>query len=180
MLLSIGGIRSFAVRAIGRWVSSGAIVLVWALCLPLWASAPLTAASRATVSDGLIASLAGGELVLEATPLRAEGLLAFARRLCGSDEMAPRISAANNGARKLLMGVRYRVPFELLRPELQMQVVRALDEADITPDDLEMHKPTLDEVFLTLTGHVAEDTAEAEDDAAPPAPGRSRFGRRSR
>ena len=31
-----------------------------------------------------------------------------------------------------------------------MKVVRALDEADIAPEDLEMHKPTLDEVFLTL------------------------------
>ena len=60
-----------------------------------------------------------------------------------------------------------------------MEVVRRLDEAGLTPEDLEMHKPTLDEVFLTLTGHVAEDASEeaAEEE---PGNGRRRFGRRSR
>jgi ABC-2 type transport system ATP-binding protein len=59
-------------------------------------------------------------------------------------------------------------------------VVRALDEAGVVPDDLEMHKPTLDEVFLTLTGHVTDESGEGEDEPAPSAAGRSRFGRRSR
>ena len=58
-----------------------------------------------------------------------------------------------------------------------MEVVRLLDEAGITPDDLEMHKPTLDEVFLTLTGHVAEEAEDEESATKPPATGRSRFGR---
>jgi ABC-2 type transport system ATP-binding protein len=61
-----------------------------------------------------------------------------------------------------------------------MQVVRALDEADITPDDLEMHKPTLDEVFLAITGHVAEEADAEEAEQEKPAAGRKRFGRRSR
>lgn len=74
----------------------------------------------------MIASLIGGELYLEATPQRSEGLLAFARRLCGSDTVARRIAAANGGTRELLMGVRYKVPFEILRPELQMSIVHAL------------------------------------------------------
>jgi daunorubicin resistance ABC transporter ATP-binding subunit len=39
-----------------------------------------------------------------------------------------------------------------------MQAVRVLDEAGITPDDLTLRKPTLDDVFLSLTGHVAEET----------------------
>ncbi len=60
-----------------------------------------------------------------------------------------------------------------------MEVVRQLDDANITPDDLEMHKPSLDEVFLTLTGHVAEEAAEAEQPAEA-ANGRGRFGRRRR
>ena len=59
-------------------------------------------------------------------------------------------------------------------------VVRALDEAGITAEDLEMHKPTLDEVFLTLTGHVAETEDGEEQEQAESAAGRSRFGRRSR
>ena len=39
-----------------------------------------------------------------------------------------------------------------------IQVVRALDDAGIAPGDLSLRKPTLDDVFMTLTGHVAEDT----------------------
>jgi len=40
-----------------------------------------------------------------------------------------------------------------------IDVVRRLDEAGIQPNDIEMHKPTLDDVFLTLTGHVAAPSA---------------------
>jgi ABC-2 type transport system ATP-binding protein len=36
------------------------------------------------------------------------------------------------------------------------QVVRDLDEAQITIDDIALRRPTLDDVFLTLTGHAAE------------------------
>ena len=62
-----------------------------------------------------------------------------------------------------------------------MQVVRALDEAALTPDDLEMHKPTLDEVFLTLTGHAAEVvTPEDGGGGRKTMAGRSRFGRAGR
>jgi ABC-2 type transport system ATP-binding protein len=37
-----------------------------------------------------------------------------------------------------------------------MQVVRDLDEAGIAVDDLALRRPTLDDVFLSLTGHAAE------------------------
>ena len=60
-----------------------------------------------------------------------------------------------------------------------MQVVRLLDDAGLTPDDLEMHKPTLDEVFLTLTGHVAERQAEDQIPVAEAPRRRGRFGRGS-
>ena len=36
-------------------------------------------------------------------------------------------------------------------------VVRALDSAEITVSELAVHRPTLDDVFLALTGHAAED-----------------------
>ncbi len=39
--------------------------------------------------------------------------------------------------------------------------VRRLDEAEIAIDDITTHHPTLDDVFLTLTGQTATD-AEAE------------------
>ncbi len=37
-----------------------------------------------------------------------------------------------------------------------VQVVRQLDEASIEIDDIGLRRPTLDDVFLTLTGHAAE------------------------
>lgn len=65
-------------------------------------------------------------------------------------------------------------------PRTLMQVVRALDEAELTPDDLEMHKPTLDEVFLTLTGHAAETATTDDGSTRRSMAGRSRFGRAGR
>jgi ABC-2 type transport system ATP-binding protein len=45
--------------------------------------------------------------------------------------------------------------------------VRELDAAGIHLDDLSLHRPTLDDVFLSLTGRVAEPTEEdAETDGA--------------
>jgi ABC-2 type transport system ATP-binding protein len=52
-----------------------------------------------------------------------------------------------------------------------LEVVRALDAAGVEPATLEVREPTLDDVFLTLTGHKAED--EVDEESAP-------AGRRSR
>jgi ABC-2 type transport system ATP-binding protein len=49
------------------------------------------------------------------------------------------------------------------------EAVRRLDEADVGVDDIEMSRPTLDDVFITLTGHSAED-ADDDDDAAEEQP----------
>ena len=38
-----------------------------------------------------------------------------------------------------------------------VQIVRDLDEADIHIDDIALRRPTLDDVFLALTGHAAEE-----------------------
>src|SRR4051794_31013649 len=51
-------------------------------------------------------------------------------------------------------------------PRQLLDVVRELDELNIALDDVALHRPTLDDVFLTLTGHAAEDDA-AELDAVP-------------
>jgi len=45
---------------------------------------------------------------------------------------------------------------------LATTVVRALDDAGITVEDVEVRQPSLDDVFFALTGHP---TAEADDDA---------------
>ena len=50
-----------------------------------------------------------------------------------------------------------------------VQVVRDLDEAGIQIDDIALRRPTLDDVFLSLTGHAAEEestTAEARTGSA--------------
>jgi ABC-2 type transport system ATP-binding protein len=50
------------------------------------------------------------------------------------------------------------------------KVVRSLDQQNIEVDELALHRPTLDDVFLALTGHAAEDQAV-------PKPQRGRRGR---
>jgi oleandomycin transport system ATP-binding protein len=44
------------------------------------------------------------------------------------------------------------------------QAVRRLDEEGIPVDDLSLRRPSLDEVFLAITGHAAEDRAELGDE----------------
>ena len=46
------------------------------------------------------------------------------------------------------------------------QAVRRLDDAGILVDDLSMRRPSLDEVFLSITGHLAEDTTDGQDESA--------------
>ena len=47
-----------------------------------------------------------------------------------------------------------------------VQVVGALTEAGIVIDDIGVRRPTLDDVFLSLTGHAAE-LGASDDDEAP-------------
>jgi ABC-2 type transport system ATP-binding protein len=46
------------------------------------------------------------------------------------------------------------------------EIVRTLDEAGISIDDIAIHRPTLDDVFMSLTGHAAEEEPEEEEVAA--------------
>jgi ABC-2 type transport system ATP-binding protein len=45
-------------------------------------------------------------------------------------------------------------------------VVRLLDEGGITSDDIGLRRPTLDEVFLGLTGQPIDSDGPDDDDAA--------------
>jgi ABC-2 type transport system ATP-binding protein len=47
-----------------------------------------------------------------------------------------------------------------------VEAVRRLDEAGVGVDDLGLRRPTLDDVFLSLTGHVAEVADDDEEKAA--------------
>jgi ABC-2 type transport system ATP-binding protein len=47
-----------------------------------------------------------------------------------------------------------------------VEAVRRLDEVGVAVDDLGLRRPTLDDVFLSLTGHAAEATDDEEEQAA--------------
>ncbi len=45
-----------------------------------------------------------------------------------------------------------------------VEAVRRLSDAGVEVDDLALRRPTLDDVFLTLTGHAAEEPVADEDE----------------
>ena len=47
--------------------------------------------------------------------------------------------------------------------EVLKQVLQRLGDREVTVDDVGLRRPTLDDVFLTLTGHAAEEVAEPAD-----------------
>jgi ABC-2 type transport system ATP-binding protein len=57
------------------------------------------------------------------------------------------------------------------------EVVRRIDGAGIEVAELSLHRPSLDDVFLALTGRRAEAEPDDGGTAATAAPGRRRFGR---
>jgi len=59
-----------------------------------------------------------------------------------------------------------------------LEVVRALESEALQPVAMALREPTLDDVFLNLTGHAAEDGGAEEDDGSPRRDGRARRGRR--
>ncbi len=158
-----------------RWGSSarprGAgwalVVLLAAWLANLGAGKP--ASLRARLPGGLTAVLSGQhELWVEALPEQGEGFLAFCRRLAGSTSDAKAILAANGSPRRLLKGVRYRVPYPYLKPELQVSVLRAMLGDDTPEVEGWRHRahrlgavgmPSLAEIALWLTGKV-ENEAE--------------------
>jgi ABC-2 type transport system ATP-binding protein len=47
-----------------------------------------------------------------------------------------------------------------------IEALRKLDDAGVGVADLTLRRPTLDDVFLTLTGRMAEEVGEDEEEAA--------------
>ena len=47
-----------------------------------------------------------------------------------------------------------------------VEAVRRLDEAGVAVDDLGLRRPTLDDVFLSLTGHAAEAADDEQEEEA--------------
>jgi ABC-2 type transport system ATP-binding protein len=57
-----------------------------------------------------------------------------------------------------------RVPVKA-RAGVLAEAVRRLDDASVEIEDLNVRRPTLDDVFLSLTGHVAEERVDEEEQA---------------
>ncbi|MEU6754724.1 hypothetical protein ABZ914_51595, partial [Spirillospora sp. NPDC046719] len=69
------------------------------------------------------------------------------------------------GAHPDLDGARLTVP--LARGAVRLaDVVRELDRAGVTAEDVGLRRPTLDEVFLRLTGRDTDPAAPADDTTA--------------
>jgi ABC-2 type transport system ATP-binding protein len=60
-----------------------------------------------------------------------------------------------------------RVPVGSEGPTVLLETVRRLDDAGILIEDIALHRPTLDDVFLSLTGHAAELAIEEVDEPEP-------------
>jgi ABC-2 type transport system ATP-binding protein len=58
-----------------------------------------------------------------------------------------------------------RLPVGSEGPVALLESVRRLDDLQIALSDIALHKPTLDDVFLSLTGHAAADGQEPEPEA---------------
>jgi len=105
-----------------------ACVALVAACLGLLVT---TAAAgddlRVNLEPGLRAAAGpDGAMCLETLPGTGEGLLALSRRTTGGTAAARAIREANGGGDILVAGRWYRVPVELLTPELRARVVGAL------------------------------------------------------
>ncbi|MEX2101245.1 MAG: ATP-binding cassette domain-containing protein [Actinomycetota bacterium] len=61
---------------------------------------------------------------------------------------------------------RIRLPVGTEGPAALLDTVRRLDETKIVLSDIALHRPTLDDVFLSLTGRAAEDGSEPEPEPA--------------
>lgn len=82
------------------------------------------------MGDGRVAYLSDEqEIFLESPAEPGEGLLAFTRRYTGDAVAADEIGELNR-SRRLLAGVRYRIPYRLLHPDFQLRVMESLFPLD--------------------------------------------------
>jgi ABC-2 type transport system ATP-binding protein len=122
-----------------------------------------------------------GRIVAEGTPAQLKAEIGSP-----SVEILPVDAGAGDSLAQLLAGFgaptrngRGSVTVQLPDGEAQLAgVVRALDQADLHVASLQLHQPSLDDVFLAKTGRKLEGAAEQEPDEqqAPARRGRGRDG----
>jgi ABC-2 type transport system ATP-binding protein len=110
------------------------------------------------IAEGTSADLkakVGGERVL--LTVAAESDLAAARNVLGRiADGLPHVDPAARTVEAPVVGGARRMP----------EIVRELDAAGVLLDDLGIRRPSLDDVFLTLTGRAADDAAENQKEVA--------------
>ena len=110
------------------------------------------------IAEGTSAELkakVGGERVL--LTVAAESDLAAARNVLGRiADGLPQVDPVARTVEAPVVGAARRMP----------EIVRELDAAGVLLDDLGIRRPSLDDVFLTLTGRAADDTAENQKEVA--------------
>jgi ABC-2 type transport system ATP-binding protein len=118
--------------------------------------------------------LASDVVIIDRGQVIAAGTASDLKQRAGRDVIEARVHTADDldAVRQILADVgdgeptvdapilRITVPVRHGTEEL-MASLRSLDSAGITLDDIGLRRPTLDEVFLTLTGRPVEETAEA-------------------
>ncbi len=88
-------------------------------------------------------------------------------------EAAAALAGLGSGTPKMDDGGAVTLPVGINGTSVLTEVVRRLDDRGIKLADIALHRPSLDDVFLALTGHVAEEVVDGEQDDA----GKKRRGR---
>ncbi|HVR29626.1 MAG TPA: N-acetylmuramoyl-L-alanine amidase [Thermoanaerobaculia bacterium] len=128
-----------------RCARAGPLLLLLAVALaPAMARAELARVRLGAASGSDLVAVEGDDrrIHVEALPRPGEGLNGLVVRLCGAGGARARaeVSAANGGVERLERGVRYRIPFSCLRPELQIQTLQALFPDDVLAADGWRHR----------------------------------------
>jgi ABC-2 type transport system ATP-binding protein len=122
-------------------------------------------------------ALADSITVIDRGEVIAEGTARELKARIGGETLEVTLTSAHAGAADALAplvagkvqvaddGRRLSAPIAV-RDGIATAVIRALDAAGVTVDDVEVHRPSLDDVFFALTGR----PAESPDDADPSAP----------
>jgi ABC-2 type transport system ATP-binding protein len=119
--------------------------------------------------------LANSIAVIDAGRVIAEGTASDLKSRVGGDVLELRtmqptdlqgavgaLATAGFDGEPALDGERGTLRLPVTGGDVLAKVVRALDGAGIEVDELALHRPTLDDVFLALTGHAADDQAVAK------------------
>jgi daunorubicin resistance ABC transporter ATP-binding subunit len=123
---------------------------------------------------GRIAVVDRGKVIAEGTPAALKGrlgstLLEVSFPNPGAAAEAATLLSGVGAGTPRVTGTSVELPVDS-GPSTAIEVLRTLDRAAVTPSGLLLHEPTLDDVFLTLTGHRTEDDdgrSVTDGDGAP-------------